>query len=239
MTDAEQRIIDAWRRNGTPWIKAIDNGEIESRVRVTNQAITSVVLSRKPRSVLDIGCGEGWLARELMRHGIAVHGIDADPDLIQRARVAGGGRFNVVSHEMLARGALGERFDVCVCNFSLLGKDSVDDLVAVVSRFLEPAGALIVQTLHPLMACGDLPYADGWREGSWAGFSAEFTDAPPWYFRRLETWVSMFDAAGLRLVALHEPIHPVTGKPASLILVGERQAMAEPSPPTAGGHADV
>lgn len=70
------------------------------------------------------------------------------------------------------------------------------------------------------MACGDAPYADGWREGSWAVFSVGFFDPPPWYFRALESWVRLFHDAGLRLAELREPLHPVTGEPASLILVG-------------------
>ncbi|WP_229425268.1 hypothetical protein [Massilia sp. Se16.2.3] len=87
--------------------------------------------------------------------------------------------------------------------------------------YLRPGGTLIVQTVHPLMACGDAPYLDGWRPGSWAGFSDAFRDAPPWYFRTLGSWVALFAGSGLRLTELHEPLHPDTGKPVSLLLVGE------------------
>jgi hypothetical protein len=71
------------------------------------------------------------------------------------------------------------------------------------------------------MACGDAPYVDGWREGSWAGFSTDFTDPPPWYFRTLASWVSLFLDSGLRITSLREPVHPETGKPVSLILMGQ------------------
>ena len=64
---------------------------------------------------------------------------------------------------------------------------------------------------------------DGWREGSWAGFSSEFKDAPPWYFRTAAGWVALFADHGLRIVEMREPVHPETGKPVSLILVGELQ----------------
>jgi hypothetical protein len=47
--------------------------------------------------------------------------------------------------------------------------------------------SFIIQTLHPLIACGDFSYQDAWREGSWAGFSDDFTDLAPWYFRTLES----------------------------------------------------
>ena len=84
--------------------------------------------------------------------------------------------------------------------------------------FLKPHGKMIVQTLHPLMACGDAPYRDGWREGSWAGFSTNFTDPPPWYFRTIESWIALYVRNGLRLLDVREP---VTGKPVSILLIGE------------------
>ena len=37
-------------------------------------------------NVLDVGCGSGLLARELLTAGFAVHGIDASPAMIELAR---------------------------------------------------------------------------------------------------------------------------------------------------------
>jgi 2-polyprenyl-3-methyl-5-hydroxy-6-metoxy-1,4-benzoquinol methylase len=221
-THDDRRIIDSWHRNSEPWTEAVRKGEIASRVLVTNRAIIEAVLERSPRRVLDIGCGEGWLARELAAHGIDVRGVDIVADLIGRAQAGGGGRFDVVSHEAIADGAIEERFDICICNFSLLGDTSVTRLFAAIPSLLESGGAFIVQTIHPLMGCGEQPYRDGWREGSWTGFSSDFTDPPPWYFRTLETWVKMYADAGLHLVELREPVHPASGKPASVIMIGVR-----------------
>ena len=69
--------------------------------------------------------------------------------------------------------------DVVVCNFSLLGRESVEGVLGAVSRLLNPPGAFIVQTLHPWMACGDDVYQDGWREGTWAGNSSDHADSAP------------------------------------------------------------
>jgi hypothetical protein len=74
--------------------------------------------------------------------------------------------------------------------------------------------------MHPVAACGDAPYRDGWRAGSWAGFNTGFTDPPPWYFRTVASWARLFTDYGLQLDELREPVHPATGKPASLILMG-------------------
>ena len=218
----ETAIIDSWQRNTAPWTAAVREGRIDSRRLVTDQAIVDAVMRRAPRSVLDLGCGEGWLTRRLGALGVAVVGVDAVAELVSAATAAGGGDFRVASYAQVVAGVLGRRFDLVVSNFALLGEQSVDDLVHGAPRLLRRRGALVVQTLHPLAACSDLPYRDGWREGSWTGFDPAFTDPAPWYFRTLETWIRLFDDSGLRLRAVHEPVHPHSGKPASVIFVAER-----------------
>jgi 2-polyprenyl-3-methyl-5-hydroxy-6-metoxy-1,4-benzoquinol methylase len=214
----DAQVISSWSKNTDPWTAAVRGDAIESRRLVTNQAIVEAVRSRAPRTGLDIGCGEGWLVRALA--GVRMTGVDVVPGLIEQASRAGGGEFRVLSYEQIARGEMALKVDVALCNFSLIGKESVAGVFGAARSFLSPGGALIVQTLHPLMACGDAPYMDGWREGSWAGFSEDFVDPPPWYFRTLESWVRLYRDAGLRMVEMREPIHPATGKPASIILVG-------------------
>jgi 2-polyprenyl-3-methyl-5-hydroxy-6-metoxy-1,4-benzoquinol methylase len=169
--------------------------------------------------VIDLGCGEGWLARRLAGEGVEVIGVDVVPALIEAARSQGGGSFQVMAYAGIAAGALGERADVVVCNFSLLGESSVADLLAAVPGLLEPGGVLLVQTLHPLVAARDQPYRDGWRDGSWVGCGEGFSQPAPWYFRTLGSWLDAFGAAGLRLLRLIEPLHPRTGRPASVIFM--------------------
>lgn len=218
---SDKKIIDSWHTNAAPWTDAVRNDEIESRRLVTNAAIVDTILARHPKSVLDIGCGEGWLARALAAKDIEVTGVDVVPELIAKARLAGGATYEVASYEELATGAIDRTFDVAVANFSLIGEQSVDDLVRTAPRLLAPGGALIIQTLHPVIGTGEQPYVDGWRQGSWAGFSSAFSDPAPWYFRTIGTWIRLIAASGLRLVDVREPVHPKTGKPASVIFVAE------------------
>jgi 2-polyprenyl-3-methyl-5-hydroxy-6-metoxy-1,4-benzoquinol methylase len=216
----DQRVLRSWSANVGAWTDAVRDRKIESRNLVTDDAVVAVVAALEPKTVLDLGCGEGWLARRLSESGAKVTGVDAIPGLIEEAKSAGGGEFFTVSYEEIARGALDIRVDVVVANFSLIGKEAVDDVVRAIPGMLNPGGALVVQTLHPHTATGDQPYVDGWREGSWSGFGPEFTDPAPWYFRTLESWIGLLVLAGLRVSAVREPVNPLTGKPASLILVG-------------------
>ena len=217
---SDDKIIDSWKRNAAPWIKTIRNKEIQSRELITNQAIINAVTQHSPNSVIDIGCGEGWLVRELTKRGINTLGVDVVPELIDYANKSAAGRFKTLSYKELASDGLTETFDLAVCNFSLLGNESVTHLFQTIPSLLNPNGYFVVQTLHPITACGEQEYKDGWREGSWDGFSDQFTDPAPWYFRTTESWQGLFANHDLQLKETIEPIDPQTNQPVSLLLIG-------------------
>lgn len=220
---SDRRIIDSWHKNAAPWIVAIRDRQIESRKLVTDAAIIDAVVSQGGSTILDLGCGEGWLTRELTTQGMNVSGVDIVPELIIRAQQMSTNRFVLSSYEEIAAGKLLEKFDVVVANFSLLGDESVKGLFQVMRSLLNPQGTFIIQTIHPTIACGDRSYLDGWRSGSWDGFSDDFSDPAPWYFRTLSTWVNLYVANGLNLVEIREPLHPHTHQPASVIFIGRLQ----------------
>ena len=217
---SDQKIIDSWKKNVKPWVSAVREGEILSRTLVTNQVIIDAVLETKPTSVLDVGCGEGWLPRELAKSGIYTLGIDIVPELIAAAEKEDGGSFRVLSLAEVSYKTLNEKFDMIVCNFSLLGNESVTHLFTQAASLLNSGGCFIIQTIHPVAGCGDKKYEDGWREGTWEGFSHQFSDPPPWYFRTLETWRSLFVTNGFRISTILEPLNSDTKLHASVVFIG-------------------
>ena len=216
---SDAKVLSSWHVNADAWTKAVRDRSIESRKLVTDAAVVDAVLSLRPRSMLDIGCGEGWLVRALAAHGVRGVGVDAVPALIEQATTAGGGAFEVATYEAIAEGSYTTTVDVVVANFSLIGDEAVAGVLRRVPSMLTPGGALVIQTLHPMVATGEHPYVDGWRDGSWAGFSSDFTDPAPWYFRTLASWLALLADCGMPRVQLREPLHPATKKPASLILI--------------------
>jgi 2-polyprenyl-3-methyl-5-hydroxy-6-metoxy-1,4-benzoquinol methylase len=224
----EQAIIRSWYSNAAPWSHAIRTASIASRKLVTNQAIIDAVASIAPARVLDLGCGEGWLARSLAGHGIRVTGIDVVPELIAQATSGSAVAGSPASPEFLvqdyasiaSRQWVGGIFDAAVCNFSLLGAESVESLIGALPFYLGRSGRLIIQTLHPVAACGDQPYEDGWRAGSWLGFSSDFRDPAPWYFRTIESWQAMLRRCGFEIFECREPTAPGAVTPASIIWIG-------------------
>ncbi|HJT98310.1 MAG TPA: methyltransferase domain-containing protein [Rhodanobacteraceae bacterium] len=227
--DRGARMLASWERNASAWTDAVRGRCIASRRNGTDAAILEAVLRHRPASVLDVGCGEGWLARALAAEGCRVAGIDASAALIESARALGGDIvYGACTYaEMGERAdALGAPFDLAVCNFSLLDEHLAPTLVAAV-RAVRGRGRLVVQTVHPWVACGDAPYADGWRVETFAGFGDGFVAPMPWYFRTLRSWIGALGAAGWRIERIEEPVDRESGKPLSLLIT----AMAAGSTP--------
>lgn len=234
MQDPAARIRHSWQANAAAWTRVVREQRIDSRRLATDEAIVRAVLQAPPGRVLDIGCGEGWLCRALQAQGCETVGVDASALLVEAARQAGGGRFEVMSQaELVGEAGRGlGRFDSLVCNFALFDED-LAPLLGGLHRLLAPGGRLLVQTLHPWSACGEEPYEDGWRLETFAAFGDEFREPMPWYFRTFESWLAALHANGWRLQSLAEPRRPDTGAACSLLLVAEEQDGAAPSIPSA------
>jgi 2-polyprenyl-3-methyl-5-hydroxy-6-metoxy-1,4-benzoquinol methylase len=215
----EQDIIQSWQANAGNWISIIETNGIESRKIATNKAIVQAVCSEEPASVLDIGCGEGWLAKELSGRGIAVTGVDIIPDLVEKAKEKVKGNFFVASYEDIAErktGLLGP-FDVIVINFALIGKESTENLLASLPHYLSAGGKLIIQTLHPHSRKAKDDYLSGWKPGSWDGLGDQFTMPYQWYFRTLEDWLQLLNESGFNKIHFAEIVNPGTRQPLSVI----------------------
>ena len=215
----EDAILASWAANAVPWITLLQGEGIASR-QTTNPAIINAIHHYQPDSVLDVGCGEGWLCRALAAKkgtpNAVFTGVDGIPALVENAQAQhADGTYLCSDYAQLTDALNGQTFALIVCNFSLFGEHSVTQLLATLKRHLRADGTLLIQTLHPLMACnGD--YRSGWRTGSWAGCTDAFHNAPPWYFRTLSDWLALLQQQGL-CVRLEEPLDPQTHTPLSVI----------------------
>ena len=219
--DKEQLIIQSWQANAGNWIRLIDSDGIESRKLVTNNAIIKTITAAHPTSVFDIGCGEGWLAKELSALGISVCAVDIIPELIAKAKEKVNGNFFVASYEEIFsytfKMRMSKLFDAIVINFALLGKQSTENLLASLPAYLLPEGKLFIQTLHPYHRKEINDYASGWKQGSWSGLGDQFTMPYEWYFRTMEDWVQLLARSGFNKIETIETTHPQSGQVLSVI----------------------
>ncbi|SFR43922.1 Methyltransferase domain-containing protein [Marinobacter gudaonensis] len=225
-TDKEADILAAWRTNAKPWIHAVEQAGIRGANSLTSQAILAAIRDHAPAggAILDAGCGEGWLVRELDRQGYRATGTDAVRALVDHARKMGSGQFHTLSYDQLASAGLG-RFDCVVSNFALLGDTSVSDFFDALPALLMQEGRCLIQTLHPVACFTGGDYRDGWKPGTWAGLPGEFEAPAPWYFRTLAGWIKAFTAGGMKLTEIREP--SAQGEsPQSIIFVAENNHQA-------------
>ena len=130
----EDAILASWAANAAPWIALLQGKGIASR-QTTNPAILDAIYRYRPDSVLDVGCGEGWLCRALVAQESApppvITGVDAIPALVENAQAQhSDGTYLCSDYTQLPNALSGQTFAVIVCNFSLFGGDSVTQLLA-------------------------------------------------------------------------------------------------------------
>ncbi|MDT0481643.1 class I SAM-dependent methyltransferase [Streptomyces doebereineriae] len=96
------------------------------------------------REALDVGCGDGLLARKLAEKAALVTGVDRSPEMIRQARATASGNITFLEADYLDGTALPEaRYDfvsaVAVVHHAPF-EDAVDSLV----RLLAPGGRLVI-----------------------------------------------------------------------------------------------
>ncbi|GAO42388.1 class I SAM-dependent methyltransferase [Flavihumibacter petaseus] len=220
----EKEILDSWHVNAAAWTNAIAANSIESRKLVTNQAIIDAIAANRPGSLLDLGCGEGWLLRAVsaVLPATRLYGLDAIPALAeQAARNCPSARVGAAAYQDIVDGRTQPEstgYALIVFNFSLFGKELAEALFSTLrNNWLQPSGAIMIQTLHPFNAGASVPYEEGWLPGNWKGFSKDFTQPAPWYFRTIGSWLKLFKNTDFYLESAAEPLHPDTLQPLSII----------------------
>lgn len=189
--------LDEQRRAWNVWNAAARERKISLSSQRQAQVIEQWVaaLGRRDLSIIDIGCGTGWLCERLAQFG-AVTGIDLADEVLERARARApavrfitGDLFNL----QLAPGS----FDVVVTLEVLAHVADQPAFVARLAALLKPGGRL-------MMATQNRPVMERWSE----------IGAP--YQGQIRRWV---DAGRLReLLAAHFENIDIT----SLVPVGDQ-----------------
>jgi SAM-dependent methyltransferase len=204
-----------------------DEGDLWHRTLI-DPALLRVVGPVDGRRVLDLACGNGYLARRFARAGATVAGVDASAPMVERARLREqrdplGIAYHVgdtARLDMIESGAM----DIVVCNMALMDIEDAAGTIGAVGRVLRPRGRFVVSLSHP---CFDIVGASAgviermdftttvWRKVSryrerlagrvpWRA-GEEHVGHTPAYHRPLSWYVRTLRAAGFVVTAFEEP----------------------------------
>ena len=211
-------MTDPWEEHAQWWQDGFTDGVDPE---YTEQILPIVVehLS-SARCVLDIGTGEGQLARELMGAGVPnAIGIDPSNAQVQVARErAGGPRYARAAADALPFESAS--FDAVVACLVFEHIVDVDAALAEVARVLAPGGTFLFLLNHPLLQTPGSGWIDDhileeqyWRIGAYLTEDVSLEQiAPgimlPFVHRPLSRYVNTMAENGLALVRMLEPPPP-------------------------------
>ncbi len=208
-------LRQAWEDQASAWAAWARTPGHDTFWHHTLPALLAVLPDPGVRT-LDLGGGEGRLARELTAHGHHVVNVDGSPTLTRLAATHDVPTLTVLGD--LARLPLRNAIaDLAVACLSLQDVDDLTDAVREAARVLTPGGRLCLVIVHPINSAGrfttDAPNAPFVITGS---YLTEFRYADeveraglPMVFhsmhRPLEAYARALEDAGLLIETLREP----------------------------------
>jgi SAM-dependent methyltransferase len=212
-----------WEGNAEFWVRIIRGRHDRYRTELTDQTVLAACGPFDGLDVLDAGCGEGYLTREIVARGARqVTGADKSPPLIAAAREAAAGLPTARFHEAdLAELPFADAsFDLVVVNHVFNDLPDITGPVGELVRVLRPGGRLVILTLHPCFygrraerqaIRQSLPAADYFAprviEQRFEVDGIRSPDPTVTWVRPLEAYTEAITSNGLCITGLREP-HP-------------------------------
>jgi SAM-dependent methyltransferase len=210
---------ELWEINAGWWQEGFSEGadpEYEEQIiPIVAERFRSSGITR----LLDIGTGEGQLARVAAAAGIEVVGVDPTWAQITVAAERGGGP-SYAQTEAAALPFADDSFDGALACLVFEHIAAVDEALAEVGRVLRPGGTFLFLLNHPLLQTPDSGWIDDtvleeqyWRIGPYLLESDVIEEVEknvfiPFVHRPMSRYVNAMSAAGMHIVEMQEPPPP-------------------------------
>ena len=208
---------ELWERNAGWWQREFTAGADPEYEELILPLVARHL--RDARRVLDIGCGEGQVARHLAGLGIEVVGFD--PTTMQIAVAhdrAGGPRYAEARADALP--CRDGAFDAVLLCLALEHVDAFEAAIGEVARALEPGGRFLLLLCHPLLQAPGGAWIDDrtvgehyWRISAYLADHTIVDEVAPgvalrFIHRPLSRYIHALGAAGLLIDDMEEPPPP-------------------------------
>jgi SAM-dependent methyltransferase len=145
-------LSEAWEADAGQWIRWARAPGHDSYWRF-HRDLFFRLLPPPGRQTVDIGCGEGRLARDLKKLGHRVVAIDSSPSLVAAARESDPS-MDIRLADAAALPLEDASADLVIAFMSLQDIDEMPAALQEVARVLEPGGRLCLAIVHPLNSAG-------------------------------------------------------------------------------------
>jgi len=234
----DDALRDLWNSIAEDYAALIANHGTPHHHDILNPCVEQLLGDVKGKSLLDAGCGEGYLARHYAQKGAVVTGLDISSILIEKADEISKKESIEVSFQVGDVCDLTEyedsSFDLVLCNLVLLNIPCLTEALTEFHRILNDDGILVFSIVHPAFnfygpgkwEMGDKNPESHRREGLFFKVDHYFNErefqyywrtregvkfAKPiiFYHRTLSSYFEGIHDAGFTLVSFKEPL-PVT-----------------------------
>jgi len=155
-------LREQWEDNARAWLRWARAPGHDSYDQFHGRRFLELV-PEPGRLTIDLGAGEGRLARDLIRRGHRVVAVDASPTLARACATHEEGVPSVVADAAAVPLASGCA-DLVVAFMSLQDVDDLAGALTEVARLLAPDGRLCLAIVHPLNSSGSFEGAVGDRD---------------------------------------------------------------------------
>ncbi len=208
-----------WEEHASWWIEGFTEG---ADPEYEDQIIPLAVAEQGGADrVLDLGCGDGQIARALASSGVSVVGVDPTTNQIDVAAERAGGPVVAQAGAAVLPFSDGA-FDGVIACLVFEHIDDVDAAIGEVSRVLRPGGRFTFMLNHPLLQTP----GSGWIDDHMVDPPEQYWRIGP-YLVEAETVEQV--ELGVHIRFLHRPLSRYLNALAAVGLVLER--MDEPAPP--------
>lgn len=206
---AWDRLADDWR------LQVGDEGDRNRRLN-SDPVLWRMAGDVAGKSVLDFGCGTGYLTRKLRDAGAAATGVDHSEKMIAIAREDAAGIDYLVACCTTLAPLADEQFDLAVSNYVLMDIPDLPAAVGALHRVLKTGGTAVLVFSHPCFPASRSQLDEqgahyAWPspyflpvkcvDPPWDHFTEEFI----WFHRPLSDYWRAFTSAGFSVLELDEP----------------------------------
>jgi ubiquinone/menaquinone biosynthesis C-methylase UbiE len=219
--------VNSWNEAAQEFTSFFAEGEEFYHKYLINPTLLELLGDIEGKTILDLACGEGHLARtlaELTKSNIKIFGLDASANMVKIAAEKSQAFASCLTFQQADAADLVEFqadfFDLAVCNMALMDIKDYVQAIGEVARTLKAKGQFIFSILHPCFMTPQSGWVKdeqdkviGWRVSdyythlAWKWTIKSKMKSETYYFHRtLEDYFAALGEYGFVVTAIREPM---------------------------------